>query len=158
MALDNLPKSEWGPGPWQEEPDRLEFESHGFPCLLQRNNRVTGSWCGYVALPPGHPYFEKPEGAIDVNVHGGLTYAEHCQGVICHKPKAGEPDQVWWLGFDCAHAFDFSPRMNKTMEIVLGRKPASFGLEHYWTLEEVTQSVKHLAEQLNQVTSDRPAA
>lgn len=28
---------------------------------------------------------------------------------ICHVASPGEPDPVWWLGFDCAHAGDISP-------------------------------------------------
>jgi hypothetical protein len=40
-----------------------------------------------------------------------LTYADKCDGPVCHEPKSGEPDNVWWLGFDCAHSFDVSPKM-----------------------------------------------
>ncbi len=29
--------------------------------------------------------------------------------LICHVPEPGEPDHVWWFGFDCGHAFDFMP-------------------------------------------------
>ena len=42
----------WGQGPWDDEPDRVDFEHAGFPCLLLRNPRL-GQWCGYVAVPPG---------------------------------------------------------------------------------------------------------
>lgn len=28
---------------------------------------------------------------------------------ICHVAAPGEPDPVWWLGFDCAHSGDLSP-------------------------------------------------
>lgn len=28
---------------------------------------------------------------------------------ICHIPQPGEPDDIWWLGFDCAHVSDRSP-------------------------------------------------
>lgn len=28
---------------------------------------------------------------------------------ICHIPSAGEPDNIWWFGFDCAHASDYAP-------------------------------------------------
>lgn len=101
-------KSEWPPGPWHTEPDRVEFEVHGFPCLLRRG--PCGAWCGYVATPPGHPWHGKHYNALDVKVHGGLTYAEACDGgEICHIPQPGEPDNVWWVGFDCAHACDLLP-------------------------------------------------
>ena len=51
----------------------------------------------------------KDYNALDVEVHGGLTYAGECSGSICHVPKPGEPDNVFWFGFDCAHAYDLSP-------------------------------------------------
>lgn len=93
------------PGPWNSEPDRLEFEEHGLPCLMRRG--PLGAWCGYVAVPLGHPYYGK-EGR-DLDVHGGVTFMGTCQGDICHTPKEGAPDNVWWFGFDCAHAWDLVP-------------------------------------------------
>lgn len=30
---------------------------------------------------------------------------------ICHVSEAGEPDEVWWFGFDCAHFGDLLPGM-----------------------------------------------
>lgn len=49
-------------------------------------------------------------------VHGGLTYADKCQPgdptqAICHIPAPGDPDDVWWFGFDCHHYGDTSPGM-----------------------------------------------
>lgn len=143
-----FPKEQWGPGPWQHEPDRIEWEYKGFPCLMIRNTEVTGSWCGYVAVPPGHPAFEKGYDNVDVDIHGGLTYANHCQGDICHKPKAGEPDNVWWLGFDCAHGFDLSPRMEALMSKLVGSPSLVLFKGHYWTAKEVKVEVQALADQL----------
>jgi hypothetical protein len=37
---------------------------------------------------------------------------------ICHIPGEGEPDDVWWLGFDCAHSGDFLPRHHRPDDIV----------------------------------------
>lgn len=83
---------------------REEFRSpDGFACLIRRTN--IGIWCGYVAVPPGHPWHGKHYDAVDADVHGGLTYAEPCSGEICHVPQPGESDDVWWLGFDCGHYF-----------------------------------------------------
>ncbi len=102
-------RSGWPAGLWDDEPDRLEFEHAGLPCLLNRG--PMGVWCGYVAVPPGHPLHGMGYDEPDVDVHGGLTYSDKCQGPICHVPKPGEPDDVWWFGFDCGHAFDLSPRL-----------------------------------------------
>ena len=54
-----------------------------------------------------------PRGMLDV--HGGITFAAFCRESaieergICHVPDAGEPDRVWWFGFDCSHCDDISP-------------------------------------------------
>jgi hypothetical protein len=103
------------PGPWHDEPDRVEFEHAGLTCLLVRG---VSSWCGYVAVPPGHPWHGKGYDdvrSLDENgkstwpdVHGGLTYADKCQGNVCHVAKPGESDDVWWLGFDCNHSGDLA--------------------------------------------------
>jgi len=47
-------------------------------------------------------------------VHGGLTYADACQEgddgeTICHVAAPGEPEPLWWFGFDCSHAGDLNP-------------------------------------------------
>lgn len=95
------------PGPWHAEPDHEEFRSpEGLACIVHRNG--LGSWCGYVGVPPGHPWHGKGYDNVDAEVHGGLTYAERCQGPICHVPRPGESDDVWWLGFDCNHSQDLS--------------------------------------------------
>jgi hypothetical protein len=105
---------QWGEGPWQDEPDRLEWRSPGseLPRMAIRNH--FGAWCGYVGVPKGHRLFGKvwddPE-CESIEVHGGITYGNTCAGIICHVPQPGESDHVWWLGFDCAHAFDYTPGM-----------------------------------------------
>lgn len=116
-----IDKSGWGLGPWQSEPDRIEWRHNGVPCLMVRQ-RESGHWCGYAAVEPGHKWHglsysgtTDEEGnyipsALDVNVHGGITYAEKCAGQVCHVPLPGEPDDVWWLGFDCNHYGDYGPR------------------------------------------------
>lgn len=59
MERTPLPKSAWGPGPWQDEPDLVAFIHAGLPCRIVRNTWVTGSFCGYVALSPDHPWWGK---------------------------------------------------------------------------------------------------
>lgn len=52
----------WGDGPWVQEPDRVEWvdEETGYQCLARRTKH-TGTWCGYVGVPPGHPWFGKTD-------------------------------------------------------------------------------------------------
>jgi hypothetical protein len=114
----------WPAGPWDDEPDKVSWtdQATGRPCLIVRNR--LGALCGYVAVDPGHPlygigYSDVPD-AVHEAAHGGLTYASPCQEVedeahgICHVPEPGAPDDVWWLGFDCAHAGDLAPAMEAT--------------------------------------------
>jgi hypothetical protein len=157
-----MDKSAWGDGPWHDEPDRLEWEHAGLPCLAVRGPEFSGHWCGYVAVPPGHPLHGKPfsDEAVCVEVHGGLTYANRCKGHICHVPKPGAPDDVWWFGFDCGHASDLSPAMHARY---LGKgypfsdEPYDHAkavaandwlTEVYRTLDYVQVEVNRLAEQL----------
>lgn len=103
-------KSDMGDGPWQIEPDYLQWTTEaGLPGLIVRNQ--VGCLCGYAGVPNGHPLYEVSCQDIDVQVHGGLTYSAHCNGAICHAPGPGETDDVWWFGFDCSHApWDYVPR------------------------------------------------
>src|SRR4051812_44340660 len=104
-------KSTWGPGDWQDEPDKVQWqdEATGLPCLIVRG--PSGALCGYVGVAEGHPLFAKEYSSADVEVHGGLTFADFCQQTtnearhVCHVPAPGEPDHVWWFGFDCAHSW-----------------------------------------------------
>lgn len=143
----SIDKSKWGPGPWQEEPDRLEFEHLGFPCIVLRTEH--GHLCGYVAVAPGHPWHGKKGRDIDANVHGGLTYAEKCQGEVCHVPKPGEPDGVWWLGFDHAHYGDVSPGREALLNGLNISWPGGWGIggESYKDIDYVRRGCESLAEQ-----------
>lgn len=149
-----IDKSSWGPGPWQDEPDRIDFKHAGLPCLMLRHD-MTGNWCGYAAVPPGHPLHGKPYDDADVDVHGGLTYAGLCRGDICYVPEPGEPDDVYWFGFDCAHAGDFSPGLEAQLlsisAIVELRRTKYANLERYEVYRDmhyVRSQVESLAEQL----------
>lgn len=113
-------------GAWNREPNRVIWKHAGLDCLMVRHARSL-HWCGYVGVKPGHPCYGKsydevqsgiwdyeksdyssPAVVPDLEVHGGLTYSQSCNEVVCHftdDPK----DETWWLGFDCAHSGDLSP-------------------------------------------------
>lgn len=109
-----LDRTGWPEGPWTDEPDRVSWrdEQTGLPCLVLRNPHLR-NLCGYVAVPPGHPWHGKGYDDVEADVHGGLTFAGACQEDtergVCHVPEPGEPDDVWWLGFDMAHFMDLVP-------------------------------------------------
>lgn len=60
---------------------------------------------------------------------------------ICHLSDAGDPDRVWWLGFDCSHYGDLSPEME--------RRYADGGT--YRNIEYVKRECASLARQLSEV-------
>jgi len=72
-------KSEWPRGVWDHEPDKVQWqdEDTGLPCLIVRN--PVGALCGYVGVPEGRPCHGKEYDTVDVECHGGLTFAGPCQ-------------------------------------------------------------------------------
>lgn len=151
---DQIDRSEWPEGPWDSEPeDKVQFqdEKTGYPCLMVRNK--LGNWCGYVGVNEGHPAFERklddwgaPE-TLSVEVHGGVTFSGHCDTDapeghgICHVPEPGEPDDIWWLGWDAAHSGDLVPGM-------LAFQPDFRDQEVYRNMAYVKEQCASLAKQL----------
>lgn len=186
-------KSAWPRGEWDGEPDKKQWTdpATGLPCLIVRN--PGGALCGYVGVSAGHPAFEKNWDAVNVDVHGGLTFADKCadmsreawerarkvfadsraeaekfpqgdsaerirawspvidsyeawvekmQGrAICHLVQPGDDDNVWWLGFDCSHCGDVTPKYD-------GRYPRFERDANYKSIGYVTRQVESLAAQL----------
>lgn len=81
-------------------------------CVLGKGTHAGYDWivihnsmgyrCGYVRVPKGHPWFEQTYVYVVANVHGGLTYSK--KDVPTNKVDADV--EYWWVGFDCAHAWD----------------------------------------------------
>lgn len=139
---DIIPRIDWGPGPWDNEPDRFEWvdEATGFPCLITRHP-VFGNLCGYVAVPPGHPFHGLSYGDAamrGLDVHDKVTYAAPCMDagdipegaeespwfhpelLVCHVPEPGEPDDVWWVGFAAGSFRDVQPASDARLRQQLG--------------------------------------
>lgn len=154
--------------PWENEPDEKAWvdEATGLACLAMRGPH--GGWCGYVAVPADHPangmdYYSSSfdiedllsgqktrataEAKLAVNkieVHGGLTFASRER----NHPDA--PAGAWWFGFDCAHAGDFSPKMDRVDHPItgLGCPTGWGGVVTYRTLGYVVDQCADLARQL----------
>ena len=148
-----IDKSTWGAGPWQDEPDKVQFPDPdtGLPCLMVRNPR-SGNWCGYVGVAEGHPAYAKKYCDVDVEVHGGLTFSAPCRPGssesrdICHVLAPGEPDHVWWLGFDCAHWDDYMPAYSEKF-----RDFDEAGAGEYRDAEYVRAELRDLARQVHEL-------
>ena len=150
-------KSEWEDGAWQIEPDKIQYmdEESGFPCLIVRN--MSGALCGYVGVSSTHPAFEQDYDDVKVDVHGGLTFADHCTNgndemkAICHTVEHGEDDNVWWLGFDCNHFQDLAPAMDaRYKKLQLKMQPPGY---KYKDIKYVEKETKNLARQLKNYTA-----
>lgn len=126
--------------PWLKEPDRIEFQYRGYRCLILRNKDITGALCGYVAVPKGHPFYEETwqrdgdKKVYDLNVHGGITYAEYHQP-IRHQNEGD--DDLWWLGFDCAHYGDLMPEQNKRIMVGFEALKKEFPEKEFLELKEL---------------------
>lgn len=106
-------KQNWGDGPWLNEPDEVEIHvspSTGYFRRAKRNPH-TGTWCGYVIVPNGHPAFGKHYARLtrdlDGAVHGGITFSAEVKGPDTGTVKG---TRYWGFGFDCAHHADLMPR------------------------------------------------
>jgi len=138
---------------WLTEPDRKEWKSDtGLTCLIVRN--PMGALCGYVGVAPDHPWHGKDYNDVDADVHGGLTYANKCEGHVCHTPAPGEEEHLWWLGFDCAHAGDFVPSMDVKLAPMYQLSDSFLGINTsigkgnaYRDIEYVTAECESLASQ-----------
>lgn len=152
------PRIEWAPGPWEDEPDLVEWTHRGYKLLMLRNH--CGSLCGYIGLPPEHPlhgmHYDDAEDLAAVQTHRGLTYSGQL------PPEMSAPE-TWWLGFDCAHAFDAmpamdalfnTPKMRETMgEMGMARDPYRHSVpENYRTVEYVRFVCEDMAEQACRVS------
>lgn len=145
-----------------------------------------GHRCGYVEVPEGHPwhgldYDAEVDGSLDleqtledayenhgvvnvflaavsggerstldllVKVHGGLTYAR--------DRLAGVEGKSWWLGFDCAHAWDAKDEsiMSERLLALEREMAAKFPRDEdqrVWTEEDVAAETERLAAQIASV-------
>lgn len=153
LEYTTIDKSAWPRGPWDAEIDKRQWldSISGLPCMIRRAGKELGHWCGYVGVPADHPLHGKDGDSIDVEVHGGVTFAGGCSGgdpstSICHVVSPGEADDVWWFGFDCAHYMDFLPGMR-------GRARADIGDEVYRDQTYVIRETLNLAAQLAKMKS-----
>ncbi len=93
----------------------------GLKALIAKNSHL-GFYLGYVSVGKSHPAYGKDyndDVLREIQVHGGLTFANKVEG-------------VWWLGFDCGHGYS-----------------GPLGLTSKgWTRDEVEQECESLAKQL----------
>lgn len=142
-------RQSWGPGPWVDEPDRLDWVHRGYACLALRGS--SGVWCGYVGVPPGHLIhgFGHADMWGVLVAHGGLTWSSPGDDELGGDPR------TWWYGFDCGHGSDIVPRLESwrrslgppRLQVVDAFTPL------YRDLTYVRVEIESLAEQISELTS-----
>lgn len=155
----DVDRSKWRIGPWDNEPDEVNFEVYGLRCSILRQKR-NGTLCGYVGVPNEHPasnlcgndpigvpcdvtpnefasidkmnafFGEAPSVSAFLSPHGGVTYT----GAITTHWLEG----LWCFGFDCNHAFDACPQVYPGSD------------EDYRDIGYVEDEVIRMAERLSQ--------
>ncbi|MEX3929791.1 hypothetical protein AB4Y36_38270 [Paraburkholderia sp. BR10936] len=91
------------PAPWLDEPNLATFRIDEYLCVALRH--PWGHWCGYVGVGAQHPLFgvsfhELEDAGEALYCHGSLNFADRLDEFT-----------GWYFGFDCGHAFDYSPYM-----------------------------------------------
>lgn len=152
-----IDKSTWGAGPWQTEPDKVQFPDPetGMPCLIRRT--IHGHLCGYVGVSADHPLFGADPSRSGLNAHGGINFGAPCnddsreQTGICHIPSDGESPTVWWFGFDCGHSGDRSPGQIATLRACGVDMDLIESFETYCDIDYVKSEIASLAKQLKEI-------
>lgn len=149
-----LDKRDWPGGPWLNEADARVWvdRDSGYPCLVRRHD-VLGHLCGYVGVPPRHPFHEverDSDAVIRLECHGGVNWTSYrtMMGLDQRIIPALQPwPRHWWLGFDCAHAWDRAPMPGLDNDIYALMRPL-WADQTYRRLSQVVTWCGHLARQL----------
>lgn len=95
------------------------FNFNGFNCyvILRRIDDIVYR-CGYVQIPKGICV-----DTANIDCHGGITYAYK----EAPSPLEIDDESKWYIGFDCAHAFDTTD---------------------FWTVSRVSEELIHIVGQI----------
>lgn len=158
---ENRSATRWVDGPWTDEPDRIEWITEaGLPGIILRQSAraeyAPGHLCGYVGVEPAHPWHGKDCETAPMEAHEachwGITFGRECEGEVCHVPEPGQPEHLWWLGFDAAHCEDMSPRD----ATVYGQRLTDRSV--YRTVGYMRREVERLAEAAKAATRQKERA
>ena len=127
------------------EPNFEIFEHRGLKCMIKRHFQY-GSLNGYVGVARDSRFFGKNYDEIDemlpdLSVHGGITFADYWDE---------QNDNLWYIGFDCGHAYDYQPMYKLMFQFVkdFPKSPTLDREEQYRDIEYVRTEVRALADQL----------
>jgi len=84
-------RENWAPGPWDNEPDRVDWVHAGLACLIVR--APVGALCGYVGVGPTHPWYHGPrteKGPERPTPILGGTWRPSAYGLCALRPPCAE--------------------------------------------------------------------
>ena len=122
----------------QKEGNYKAFEYKGYKCRILRMGEGMApeyrlfNLCGYVLLTKEDKYYGKDADAIPYAAHGGLNYSSH--------KLSNQPEEWWWIGFDCGHGCDISMPYQLNCEL---------SSAVYRTMDYVEQELKQLVDQIS---------
>jgi len=122
------------------EPNNEIFKYKGFKCMIKRHPDFL-SLNGYVGLPKGHKFYGKGYDDIgqEIDCHGGLTFTGHWD----------DDPELWWIGFDCAHAWDMTPGIEMRLPLDMQMKISDIDKNvTYKNIEYVRNECKSIVDQL----------
>lgn len=129
---------------WQYEPNEEDIEAGElYPRYIRRMPEM-GHLCGYIAVPPEHPWAIMGYEKVPCDVHGGLTY-----GASADDFYGGSVAPAGWavFGFDCAHAGDMLPSTYERLKGRIANADAGVLYGEYRTIEFVRTQLLSLAKQ-----------
>lgn len=95
------------------------FNFNGFNCYVVLRHMSDSTYrCGYVQVSKNMPV-----DTSNIDCHGGITYVHE----EAPSPLEIKDKDKWYIGFDCAHAFD-------TMD--------------FWTLSRVSDELRQIVGQI----------
>lgn len=120
----------------EEEGNQKIFFYKGYKCLIKRT-MDSGHLCGYVGLDENSRFYEKNYEEVyeKIKCHGGITFADFWDNL---------QDQKYYLGFDCAHAFDLRP-------FVYTRYPQIFKPDDITALQETYKDMEYVEKEIQDV-------
>ena len=92
--------------------------------------------CGYVEIPPTHPYYGADYMRCDIQCHGGLTFG----GKLSDDLKL--PTNTFWLGWDYGHVDDLCGLEFRFFNMAFGKA---------YTTEDVIIECRSVIEQLEAI-------
>lgn len=131
-----------------------DFVVDGYRCVIV--GQKLGHRCGYIGVPKEHKYYGVDYDDIDIDIHGGWTYASG------NNEYPVKSDDLWWIGFDCGHYND-----GKDFELIKAlATPEEYA--HFVTMEKmfptggevrtveyVEQELRNAVKQLKELEKER---